>query len=457
MAYLKELKADFAKQLVAYGIENPPQKELKQWVGKFRAPLPIEENFRPQRLANGFYIGCQPSLLMLYGGQRITVNGLHVGRCGFINSPGDYLRLQIPKQRSCLQLVAGLAKALRYATGLMDPTSGVKWVSGTGAAQYSLTGSVSFGRLGVNRVREVAALDAVYLALLQARVFDVAKNKLRLDGDKQFRRRGLLGDVVRHSFGYEYQSFPSFLESPFQALLVLTLAKLAVLSSEEVSNWLYVEGNAEAKILNLLAKYKGLDDDARLVYWLISQRGFPRQTENLIANWSVQADKQITFRAYPPTELPIEKVWTDRVLALCKGAQVPSIVVKPFWKQTELAGHGYHSHKDLLIAKMLWGLKSRDEIGFAISEDRVLDVLGIQLNPRHAASMQKILGCQVRSSFKTSKSIWIPPEVLQSRERRMALREILCSKPFGLYAAGGKEVVEAVKVVKADKGILFKS
>lgn len=456
MAFLRELKMDFTKQLVAYGIENPPQKELKQWVGKFRTPLPVGENFLPQRLANRFYIGCQPSVLMLYGGQKVSLAGLHVGKFGFLHAADECLRLQIPKQRSCLQLVAGLAKALRYAVGLLNPDVGVKWMAGTGAANNSLTGPVSFGRLGVNRVREVAALDAVYLALLQARVFDTAKNKLRLDGDSHYRRRGLVGDVVRHSFGYEYQSFPSFLESPFQALLVLTLAKLAVLSSEEVSNWLYVEGNAEAKILNLLAKYKGLDDDAKLVYWLISQQGFPRPTEDLVANWGAKADKMLTFKAYPPVELPIEKVWVDRVLALCKGEQVPPTAVKPFWKQTELAGTGYYTHSDPLIAKMLWGLKSKDAITFGLSENEALEIFGIPMPPRHRDLLEKKLGCSIRTLFKDRKSIYIPSAILQSREKRLLLREILQTKIFGLHEAGGKEVVESfAKLVKPDKKVLF--
>lgn len=457
MAYLQELKVDFTKQLVAYGIENPPQKDLKQWIGKFRAPLPVEENFLPRRLVNRFYIGCQQSLLMLYEGQKLSLAGLHVGRFGFINtSTNEYLRLQIPKQRSCLQLVAGLAKAFRYATGLVDPSAGVKWISGTGAEKWSLTGSMSFGRLGVNRVREVAALDAVYLALLQARVFDVEKNKLRLNGDSFYRRRGLVGDVVRHSFGYEYQSFPSFMESPFQALLVLTLAKLAVLSSEEVSNWLYVEGNAEAKILNLLAKYKGLDDDARLVYWLISQQGFPRPSENLIENWSAKPDKQLMFRAYPPMELPIEKIWVDRALALCKGEQVPSTVIKPFWKQTELPGTGYYTHSEPLIARMLWGLKSKDMITFGLSDNAEMLIYGVPVTAEHREALEKKLGCPVKTLAKDRRSIYIPLGILQSREKRLMLKEVLQTKIFGLYEASGKEVVESsVKVVKSTRKVLF--
>lgn len=452
---LNSIKNDLYRDIVAYGVENPPQTMLRKLVSNFRKPLKVKELENP-RLANRFTVGCEVGLIWWYSSAVTNPGNWRVHQHGFLQQDRRHLvKLKVPKQRSCLQLVAGIAKELQIAAQITGQSPEVRWFTGCGHQGYSLTGGVYFGRLGPNRVREIAALDAVYLTLLQAKVFDREKNDKRIDGDQFARRRGMLGDVVSKPFGYKYQSFPSFIESPLQALLTLTLAKLAVMYSTEVSNWLSVDGNPEAKILNLLAKFKGLDEDARLTHWIVAKKGLPKPGGDIKANWQLTHEHPFSIKLQLPLELPVEEVWSTRAVRLCCGLKLEPLELKPWWKQTELPGKAYVSHLSRDVSKALWGLKSA-YVDVHENDSDALMFWGFSLSSQRLKQICRTLSCKVKLNPSSEQVVRIPLGLMKDPVRSAKLREILCWKEIGFYEANGKAVPTVPEVKSNVSKVLFK-
>jgi len=430
----KGLRNEFYQSLVAFGVENPPQQKLKQWARRFREPLEPKIEGGYPRFANHFRIGCAVELGCTYGGTIARPGSYHIGRFGFLQeTPERLLRLQIPARRSCIGLVAAIWKAMQLGYSCMRE---IDFNAGYRCSNFSLKGKVYFGRLGGNTCQEVAALDAVYATLLQVRVFNANENIRRAEQDANFRRIGLPGDVRRHRFGYEYRSFPSFAESPIQTLLTLTLSKLAVLNTETVANWMFVEGDAKAKILNLLARYKGLDEDARLCHWLLSKYGMPITRESLAAAWGLKREDIKPLISLPPIEMKLEREWVTELVKLLqrKPFEVPS--VKPWWKQGEAPGKGFQSHASNAIAKALWELKSGSSMGVHESEGEMC-IMGLEFSGGELQNMMRKLNCKIVLAKSSVPTLHIPSDVLKNN--RKALCEVLCEK-FGFYHRDAKPV-----------------
>lgn len=361
MAELKELKAQFLRDVLAYGIEHPPQVKLREWVEQLRRP-PLEP-LGSGRLANHFTIGASAEVVgitalaeVVRAGQVPTIKHL-----GFISQKDSYkFTVNCSPARSTLLLTAAMWRGLQMLNQIVPE---VTWQAGVGILVgnwQSCNSIVGFGRKGPNRMLEVKALDAVYAAAIDTGMFGPSHNNSnRLRGDWSARRYGLPGEIESHHWGYSYHSLPSFVQSPEQMLVMLTLAKLAVLSATEVSNWLYVNGKAEARLLNLLAKYKGLDDDARLTYWWVAKHGLPKTEVRVETAWSLKKPaSQHVIKSTLPLELKATTPWVQLLLDRLRGLDVKPEIEPVWWKTYSTTGtEAWRLSSVRQLQKALWGLK----------------------------------------------------------------------------------------------------
>lgn len=361
MAELKELKAQFIRDVVSYGIEHPPQARLRRWIEEFRRPP--TEPLGGGRLANHFTIGASaeavgatPLAGLVRAGQVPAIKHL-----GFISQKDNYkFTISCSPTRSTLLLTAAMWRGLQMLNQIIPDVS---WYSGVGvllSGWHSCNGVVGFGRKGLNRMLEVKALDAVYAAIIEAGIFGPSReNNRRLQGDWSNRRYGLPGEIESHHWGYSYHSLPSFVQSPEQMLVVLTLAKLAVLSAAEVSNWLYTNGKAETRLRNLLAKYKGLDDDARIAYWWVTKHGFSWTQVTMEKAWQWKPPTSaMAVKSVLPLELEATPRWVQQLLDYIQGTPIKAEAEPIWWKVPAAAGtDAWRLTTDTKLQKAMWGLK----------------------------------------------------------------------------------------------------
>jgi len=367
MAELSELKSRFIQDLVAFGVTDPPQQKLKTWAKEFRKPL---EPLGQGRHANRFLLGAECEVVPFIEGRVVD---LPAERFGFIQKARPYkMRIVAERQRFCIGIVASIWRALQVlrTQGISDLMA-TEYYHDSG---LSMGGSIHFSRRGQNKLKEIEALDALYLTLVAAKVFDPSLNARRQQGDHRWIRTGLLSDARTGNEGYEYRSFPTFVKSPFQALLVLTLAKLAVLQSEEVSQWPKVNSSPQAKLLNLLARFKGLDDDARLAYWLVAKNGLPTRFGKLWDEWklSTPPKKQIPLIDLPLTASASPE-WIQFAIAVLLGRDAEIPVAGPWWRTAEGFTISQMTAAPLLL-KSLWRLRSKSlvNISFGLNSEPVV-------------------------------------------------------------------------------------
>lgn len=440
MAELVELKKQLLRDAVAHGVENCPQPKMQQWLRQLRkAP---QEPLGQGRLVNHFAVGAGSELAAL-GPKEFYHNSYVAAAFGFLAAESvDSFRtlLKVSPQRSCVKLVAALWRGLKVYHDAI-PAEITKMCSPyvfdpTGRYQIALNGLVEFGRKGSNRVKDVEALDAVYTALAQVGVFDRELCNRRAQGDWRARRYGLMGDTRHYHWGYGYWSMPNFLESPIQALTVLTLAKLAVVSADEVSNWLMLEGSAQARLVNLLARYKGLDDDARLVYWWISKNGFPKATGKF--DWSFEAPTGIRNKTMMPKSLVATDEWVNFTVNKLMGEDVQIPQERFWWKQTPAPGvDSWRSCMHPALAEAVWGLKNALKVDIGPMNDKkktkkpVFFVSNGYQVPQ--AEVQRIIGGPVVIQNSPSPQIrvsldWLSKDAHAERK----LRKVLCEY-YGFY------------------------
>jgi hypothetical protein len=199
-------------------------------------------------------------------------------------------------------------------------TLNYKWCCGAYLQEDGLGGHVHFGRKRPHRTDEIRALDLSALALEKLGVFPAAEIGQRRAGDARRQVYGAWGDHRLQTHGYEYRTWPSWLDSPALAFLVLTLSKLAVHDPSLLQGYAR-DVSWSQYVKNFLSFYKFLDDDARLAS-LILQRGFPRHVGgDFKARWGFpmmvtadQAAPLVIPPAIEPTASEVEAVFNHLAL-----------------------------------------------------------------------------------------------------------------------------------------------
>lgn len=312
MSRYAHIKGEFRKHLVATGATSVtptfdvPEHIQERWIRAYHKPLLPPEH--SHRLVNHFLVGADPEFVFVHpSGDRYSAENLQLqaGPAFGADNNGRLAEIRPKPSRSVIEVLASIQSTLKWMAVYHPGTVDLAWRGGAYFANDGLGGHIHFGRFRPNREREISALDTIVFWLTQLNVYD------REEGVQRVKRAqggpyGQLGDVRKQAYGYEYRTPPSWLDSPALALLYLTLSKLAVHDPWLVpvlSEAMLQDSTASvrAKLLALLAYYKGLDDDAAIAHWVISKYGFPRaDTTDFKARWGIQGVPPIQ----PPTRIP---------------------------------------------------------------------------------------------------------------------------------------------------------
>ena len=327
-------------QALSFGC-NVPSKLVDRWLNRL---LEVPNQFASQRrYVNRFKLGADPEFLFVDptvpGGARRAANmfGLQQGLAFGMDNNGRLTEIRPYPSRSALAVTASILATLRWLAVLVPDTLKYNWQAGAYLFGDGLGGHVHFGRKRPGRDLEVKALDAIEEELLLARAYPMREVLRRRQGDEHHQLYGVLGDIRLQRHGYEYRTFPSWLDCPELAFLTITLSKLAVLNPELAQG--YPVFNAVEKhiqrIKNFLAYYKDIDDDARLAFRLVS-RAFPRHIGgDFKARWGIS---NLPLGMRPPIQFipssikPGDDDLIEMFHYLKTGEPLVGRVPKPTWR-----------------------------------------------------------------------------------------------------------------------------
>ena len=254
---------------------------------------------------NHFCVGSDPEFCFRDNdGNRIEAAscGLRVGLAAGADQNERLVELRPWPSPSVVEHVAGILTELRWLYRVYNAQAGAfLWRAGAYFAGDGMGGHVHFGRKRPTRTEEVAALDGLARVLKTSGLFPVREWDRRMRGD-QFHNApyGLPGDFRIQKHGYEYRSLPSWLQSPTTAFIAVCTSKLAILDPEITTSWKEKTPEATARnLLRGLAKlYKGRDDDAYILYHLLTRSGdapfvFDYEAD-FAPSWGIPRDRGLT-------------------------------------------------------------------------------------------------------------------------------------------------------------------
>lgn len=255
-----------------------PIVRVEKWL---RRILDIPSGFSEQRrYVNRFKLGADPEFIFHNGESRVDARNLDLaqGLAFGMDNNGRLTELRPYPSRSALRVTASLLATLRWLALIHPKTLDYDWCSGAFLCGDGLGGHVHFGRKRPSRELEVKALDVIEDELLAIKAYPLAEVMRRRQGNDNGHNHpyGLPGDIRHQMHGYEYRTFPSWLDSPELAFLTITLSKLVVHNPGLAQGYgvLNSMDRHYQRVKNLLAYYKDIDDDARLALMLVSKK-FP--------------------------------------------------------------------------------------------------------------------------------------------------------------------------------------
>lgn len=241
-----------------------------------------------RRLVNRFKVGADPEFCLYdVEGEAILSRdaGLDTGEAFGADLNGRLAELRPMASRSVLDVLASTLASMRWMAMSKGMLMGASWDCGAVTRWGDgVGGHVHFGRKRQSRKQEILALDALSKLLSGAGIFD-EKGLTKRAAETGY---GGPGDLRLTKYGYEYRSFPSWLDAPYMAFLVLTLAKLAVHDPELFLG--EFNGVPSTKLQLILNYYKSKDDDALLACRALGvHSGLPRWVGgDFKARWGIK-------------------------------------------------------------------------------------------------------------------------------------------------------------------------
>lgn len=334
------LKAQFFADLVRSGVSLPNAElsqlgRMTQMYTKFqKVELPSGQG----RFINRFKVGGDPEFIFMNEGQRVNASTFHLKTAIFAgaDSNGRLVEVRPRANRSTLIVTASILSELRFLARFWPNTLNYEWVTGGWLLDDGIGGHVHFGRKRPTRAGEINALDAMFFVLMDLGVLPVKEQLRRQQGDRFGQRYGQPGDIRIQKHGYEYRTLPSYLDSPWMAFFVLTMAKLSVVNPNLLTGWHEMPTKKNIGLIrNLLAYYKGRDDDAMLCHYLLVKLGLPKHIGgdfrerwglNFTALHPVQADY------FPASIAPTREEVGELFEALVEGKQLQPKEIEPSWQ-----------------------------------------------------------------------------------------------------------------------------
>lgn len=264
-----------------------PDHIMARWVSRL-ADIPT--NFSGQRrYVNRFKVGADPEFVFVVPnvGIRQDANGfgLKQGLAFGADNNGRLTEIRPYPSRSALDVVASILETFRWMVAWKPETLAFAWQSGAFLFDDGLGGHVHFGRKRPNRKGELHALDVVEEDMLHLGWYPMREVQARRAGDAHNQKYGGLSDCRLQTHGYEYRTFPSWLDSPSLAFLTLTLSKLAVHDPDAIKDINLDKRHMFFRLRNLLYYYKDTDDDARLALSVLRSQRFAHKGGDFRARW----------------------------------------------------------------------------------------------------------------------------------------------------------------------------
>lgn len=359
MAEWVNQKREFYKIAIGQGLSNLGQIErafplghsipdfkIEKWLTRL---LETPKAFSSQRrYVNRFMLGADPEFIFTQV-MKEEVNydarvdarhlGFQQGLAFGADNNGRLAEIRPWPSRSAVEVVASIWSTMRWMAATRADSLNYKWVTGAYLQDDGLGGHVHFGRKRPHRDAEIAALDAIALAVEKVGAFPVDElNNRRISTTHGNQPYGRYGDwrVQRH--GYEYRTWPSWLDNPSLAFLVLTLSKLAVHDPTMLLEAIRARGtNWVQYIKNFLSFYKFIDDDARLASVVLS-RGFPRHIGgDFKTRWGFDKPPQVAkdIKIIPPAIIPSKEEIAAVFDFLLNGKALGIPTGNPTWYPTK--------------------------------------------------------------------------------------------------------------------------
>jgi hypothetical protein len=298
----RDIKKDFFRdKLFAHpgDYSMVPERLVKRWEELWVNPIPLTCIPANPRLMNHYALGADPEFSLISKGThyKATDFGLSAGRAFGADNNGRLVELRPMPSKFVLDVVASLLAEFQWAARLTSGLASLDWISVPYDQQDGLGGHVHFARKRCEEDRDtdVMGLNNIFALLVRAGVFNQKLCELRLNRSHY----GKYGDVRVQTHGYEYRTFPTWLNSPWLAFLALVLAKISIydptfmkgLAAHGCDN----EVAAKSTIFNLLRYYQTLDDDVRIAFNAYKVHGFPQQTSlDFKSEWGICADKIVS-------------------------------------------------------------------------------------------------------------------------------------------------------------------
>ncbi len=317
-----ELKSTFLKTIVEKGYffleEIPadvrvgiPDNFVEKWFKQINTVAPLTAIPQNPRLVNRFTVGADPELTFAnpFDGSLTAAMkiGLNTGLAFGMDNNGRLAELRPQPSRFVLDIVASVLAELKWMAVLNPNSLQYNWMSNPWDGQDGVGGHVHLARKLSEAARrfDSSALTNIYSTLLTVGTFNKRMNDYRTNKTKY----GSANDVRLQKHGYEFRAFPTWLDSPWLAYLVLVLSKLAVLDSKMIYQ-MYKNGDGNPKklersIVNLLGYYKNVDDDAWIAYTALKKWGLPKQLGmggDFKTEWGIvfpQASSKVPISFYP--------------------------------------------------------------------------------------------------------------------------------------------------------------
>lgn len=375
MSQHAETKRHFRLAMVQGGVPVAPSAvHSRRWTREFEELVEVKFTASP-RLVNSFKVGADPEFVFadLERGIRLDAEsfGLKTGIAFGADMNGRLVELRPQASRFALDVLASILEELRWLAAYKPKAALYAWRAGAFLYKDGIGGHVHLGRKkGLKQVREWARhfnqshgrrgephteglapvkpeqlkrMDLIFYALTELGVYNKEQVKTRQQGDQHGQRYGMFGDVRMQAHGYEYRSYPSWLDHPLSAYLALVLTKLAAYDPEVLPNpEVLPTSNARCLQLvrNLLAYYKGRDDDAALAYAAITRMGTPIYVgDDFKERWGI-GQMRAVIPAYVPDMIEGHED-TKRALYhyLMDGLAIPVDVPKVTWTGTIPSGY----------------------------------------------------------------------------------------------------------------------
>ena len=328
--------------------------------------------------SNHFLIGADPELILVMGREDEQAReihashlGLSLGTCFGSDLSGRQIELRPYPSKSALKVTASIAVTLRWLTYWLQKTSKQKiiFVCEPFFNNDGIGGHVHFGRRRpMSLAAENAALDQMFDCLCAIDCFNAHSNRLR----KELTPYGKRSDCRAQKHGYEYRTWPTWLSTPAQTMLALTMAKLAVLNPSLMGRTAGLPANEKKRFIYALAKLFAIrgDKDAQIVVQMLDSLPVTAYSAKptLGPEWGLtrQIKAACEVRLFPETIRPTVLDEDETTKAIFGTA--PTSVLTPNWNPVVLpVGWYVVSHTSLKTSEITIGLISKMPISVGLT------------------------------------------------------------------------------------------